>query len=55
MSLSNLLKVFTETRLEDVDLSKTQPCKYFIYMDATAINFDIFWRAQSFGTSNSWP
>ena len=32
--VSNLQQqVFTETRLEDVDLSKTQPCKYFIYMD----------------------
>ena len=26
-------QVFTETRLEDVDLSEPQPCKYFIYMD----------------------
>ena len=33
MYVSNLLKGFTETRLEDVDLSKTQPCKYFVYMD----------------------
>ena len=31
--VSNLQQVFTETRLEDVDLSKTQPCKYFVYMD----------------------
>ena len=23
---------FTETRLEDVDLTKTEPCKYFVYM-----------------------
>ena len=28
-----LKQVFTETRLEDVVLSKTQPCKYFLYMD----------------------
>ena len=26
-------KVFTETCLEDVDLSKTQQGKYFVYMD----------------------
>ena len=31
--VSSLLKGFTETRLEDVDLSKTQLCKYFVYMD----------------------
>ena len=31
--VSNLQKVFTETRLEDVDLSKTQPCKHFISME----------------------
>ena len=31
--VSNLQKGFTETRLEDVDLCKTQPCKYFVYMD----------------------
>ena len=31
--VSNLQQVFTETRLEDIDLSKTQPCKYFVYMD----------------------
>ena len=31
--VSNLKQVFTETRLEDVVLSKTQPCKYFLYMD----------------------
>ena len=24
-------KVFTETRLEDVELSKTELCKYFVY------------------------
>ena len=33
---------FTEARLEDVDLSKTQPCTYFVYMDLgttqTALN-----------------
>lgn len=32
--VSNLQKCFTETRLEDVDFSKTQPCKYFVYLDA---------------------
>ena len=30
---SNLQKGFTETRLEDADLCKTQPCQYFVYMD----------------------
>ena len=28
--VSNLQKGFTETGLEDVDLPKTQPCKYFV-------------------------
>ena len=28
-----LQKVFTETSLEDIDHSKTQPFKYFVYMD----------------------
>ena len=27
-----LQKVFTETSLEDIDHSKTQPFKYFVYM-----------------------
>ena len=31
--VSNLQKGFTETRLGDVDVTKTQPCKYFVYMD----------------------
>ena len=31
--MSNLQNVFTETRLEDVDLTKTQKCKYFVYME----------------------
>ena len=31
--ISNLRKGFTETNLEDVPLSKTQPYKYFVYMD----------------------
>ena len=30
---ASLQHIFTETRLEDVDLSKPQPCKYFVYMD----------------------
>ena len=59
-----LQKVFTETSLEDVDLSKTQPFKYFVYMDRgnqsqewrgitqTAIKCDTFWL-QSFGTRHS--
>ena len=32
VSVSNLQEVLTETRLENVNLSKTQPCKYFVYM-----------------------
>ena len=31
--VSNFQKAFTKTRLEDKDLSKTQPCKYFFYME----------------------
>ena len=31
--VSNLQNVFTETRLEDVDLTKTKKCKYFVYME----------------------
>ena len=31
--VTNVQQVFSETRLEDVDLSKTQPCKYFVYVD----------------------
>ena len=31
--VSNLQNVFTETRLEDVDLTKTQKCKYFVYTE----------------------
>ena len=60
---SNLPKGFTETRSEDVDLSKTKPCNYFVYMDrenpsqewtvVTVINCDTFWL-QSFGTRNSY-
>ena len=53
--VSNSQKVFPETRLEDVDLSKTWPYKYFVHMDRenqgqawrgttqTAINCDTFW------------
>ena len=33
MLLRNLRKVFNETRLEDIDLTKTQPCKYIVYME----------------------
>ena len=59
-----LQKDFTDTNLEDVDLSKTQPFKYFVYMDRgnqnqewrgitqTAIKCDTFWL-QSFGTRHS--
>ena len=31
--ICNLQNVFTETRLEDEDLTKTKPCKYFVYME----------------------
>ena len=31
--MSNLQQVFTETLLENVDLSKPQPRTYFAYMD----------------------
>ena len=31
--VSNLQEVFTETRLEDAHISKTQPCKYFVCID----------------------
>ena len=30
---NNLQNGFTETRLEDVDLYKTQPCKCFVYIN----------------------
>ena len=33
IDVGNLYEVFTEFRHEDVDLSKTQPCKCFFYMD----------------------
>ena len=31
--VSYFQQVSTETCLEDADLSKTQPCKYFVYLD----------------------
>ena len=31
--ISNLPNVFTKTRREGVDLTKTQPCKCFVYME----------------------
>ena len=30
---SNLQKLFTETRLEGVNFTNTQPRKYFVYME----------------------
>ena len=57
--VGNLQQLFTETRLGDVDLSKTQPCKYFllwtkeIQATKTAIYYDTF-RLQSFGTRNNF-
>ena len=59
--VSSLQKIFTETRLEDVHISKTQPFQCFACVDLakseewttkTAINCDTFWL-QSFGTRNS--
>ena len=64
--VTNLQQFFTETRLENVDLSKTQPCKYFVYTilteeiqakteeraTQTAIYCDTF-LLQSLGTRNS--
>ena len=35
--VSNLHQVLTETRLEDIDLSKTQSCKYFVYISTEEI------------------
>ena len=57
--VGNLQQLFTETCLGVVDLSKTQPCKYFllwtkeIQATKTAIYYDTF-RRQSFGTRNSF-
>ena len=31
--ISNLQKVFTETSLENVDLTETKPCLSFVYME----------------------
>ena len=35
--VSNLQKVFTKTRREGVDLTKTQPCKYFIWNEKSKL------------------
>ena len=42
--VSNLQEVFPETRLEDVHISKTQPCKYFVCMDRGNSSQD--WRVK---------
>ena len=34
------IHVSTETRIEDVDLSKTQPCKYFVYNERGNLSED---------------
>ena len=47
--VSNLQQFFTETRLENVDLSKTQPCKYFVCTDRGNPSQD--WRV-SYANSN---
>ena len=47
----NLQKGFTETRLEDIDLCKTQPWKHFVYMDQG--NPSQEWRV-NYANSNFW-
>ena len=52
--VGNLQQLFTETRLGDVDLSKTQPCKYFVFMDQgnpSHKNSNILWH---FSTAIIW-
>ena len=44
---SNLQNGFTESRLEDVDFSKTQQCKYFVYMDRGNPNQNEEWTTQT--------
>ena len=62
--MSNLQDVFTETRLEDVDLTKTQKCKYFVYMERGNPSQELrvnyansnmlrYFLLQSFGTRSS--
>ena len=62
--MSNLQDVFTETRLEDFDLTKTQKCKYFVYMEQGNPSQELrvnyansnmlrYFLLQSFGTRNS--
>ena len=42
--VSSLQKVFTETRLKDVELTKTQPCQYFVYMERGNLNQEFIWH-----------
>ena len=42
--VSSLQKVFTESRLKDVELTKTQPCKYFVYMERGNPNQEFIWH-----------
>ena len=49
--VSNLQKGFTETRLQDADLCKMQPCKYFVYMDQGNPSQDLKCRA-NYANSN---
>ena len=49
---ASLQHIFTETRLEDVDLSKPQPCKYFVYMEWGNSSQD--WRVCSANSKLLW-
>ena len=40
-NVSNLQNVFTETGFEDVDLTKPQPCKYFVHMDRGSLSQEL--------------
>ena len=51
--VSNFHKVFTETRLEDKDLTKTQPCKYFFYIERGNPSQEL--RANHHANSNILP
>ena len=50
--VSNLQNVFNETRLEDVDLSKTHPCKCFVYIDRG--NPSQEWRLNYTNSNTLW-
>ena len=50
--VSNLQNVFNATRLEDVDLSKTHPCKCFVYIDRG--NPSQEWRLNYANSNTLW-